>query len=391
VSIEIRAMLEDERERVLELKEQAFNVSVARQKKGNPFPAENARVAIVDGDVAGTLTIFRFGHFFGGRSVPSVGIGGVAVAAHARGRRVAETLMTETLRELRDQDFAISMLYPATVPLYRRCGYEFAAFRFHYRSPLEALPRADATPVVEWEESALDEIADCYRSFASTMSGPVDRPDWFWPKRVLHVSDDQPVRRYCVRESGRITGYTVYTQEKAGDLPYGFNIDCRDLVWTTPASAAALLGFFGRHRSTGDQLMWAGPSNDTLAHLLPEQDVYYDSWFRQMLRLIDVPAAFEARGYPTPLDAAVELQVEDPAFGWNDAGWRIETSGGTAKVSPASSAEARVDVRTLASMFSGFLSARDARRLGRLVATDDEIASLDAMLAGPPPWINDWF
>jgi predicted acetyltransferase len=391
VSIEIRPMLEDERERILELKEQAFNVAVARQKKSSPFPAENARVAIVDGRVAGTLVIYRFGHFFGGRAVPSVGIGGVAVAAHARGQRVAETMMTETLREFRDQGFAISTLYPATVPLYRRCGYEFAAFRFHFRAPLEVLPRTDGPPVEEWDDSSLDEIAECYRSYASTMSGPVDRPDWFWPKRVLHVSDDQPVRRYCVREDGRITGYTVYTQEKAGELPYGFHIECRDLVWTTPASAAALLGFFGRHRSTGDQLMWAGPSNDTLAHLLPEQDVNHESSFRQMLRLIDVPAAFEARGYPAPLDAGVELQVEDQALGWNDAGWRIETSGGTAKVSPATSAEARVDVRTLASMFSGFLSARDARRLGRLVATDAEIASLDAMLSGPAPWINDWF
>jgi predicted acetyltransferase len=162
-------------------------------------------------------------------------------------------------------------------------------------------------------------------------------------------------------------------------------------VWTTPASAAALLGFFGRHRSTGIDLMWAGPSNDTLALVLPEQDVNHESWFRQMLRLVDVPAAFEARGYPAPLDAAVEIQIEDPALGWNDAGWRIEISGGTAKVSPAPSARARVDVRTLASMFSGFLSAKDARRLGRLAATDAEVASLDAMLAGPAPWINDWF
>jgi predicted acetyltransferase len=384
-------MVEDERDRVFALREQAFNVSLERQRKSSPFPAENARVAIVDGELAGTLIVYRFGHFFGGRAVPSVGIGGVAVAAHARGRRVAETIMIETLREFRDQSFAISTLYPATVPLYRRCGYEFASFRFHYRSPLESLPRDDAPPVVEWDDSSLVEIADCYRTYASTMSGPVDRPDWFWGKRVLHVTDDQPVRRYCVREDGRITGYTVYTQDKAGDLPYGFNIECRDLVWTTPASATALLGFFGRHRSTGDHLMWAGPSNDAIANLLSEQDVNHDSWFRQMLRLVDVPAAFEARGYPAPLEAAVEIQIEDPAFGWNDAGWRIETSGGTAKVSPAPSADARVDVRTLGAMFSGLMSARDARRLGRLVANDSDVAALDAMLAGPPPWINDWF
>jgi predicted acetyltransferase len=392
VSIEIRPMREDERERVFELREQAFNVPVSKQRKSSPVPLENSRVATLDGEVVATLVVYPFAHFFGGRSVPALGIGGVAVAAHARGKRVAETLMTETIREYRDAGSAISTLYPATVPLYRRCGYEFASFRFHYRASLEVLPRAGSAASVEpWDDPSLAEIADCYRQYASAMNGPVDRPDWFWPKRVLHVSDDNPVRRYCVREDGRVTGYAVYTHEKAGSLAYGFNVDCRDLVWTTPASGAALLGFFARHRSTGVDLMWAGPAGDAMSNLLSEQEVNHESWFRQMLRLVDVPAAFEARGYPAPLEAAVELQVEDPALGWNDAGWRIETSGGTAKVSPAPSARPTVDVRTLAAVFSGFLTARDARRLGKLDADDETVATLDAMLAGPTPWINDWY
>jgi predicted acetyltransferase len=385
-------MREDERERVFELREQAFNVPVGRQRKSSPVPAENSRVAIVDGDLVATLVVYPFGHFFGGRSVPALGIGGVAVAAHARGKRVAETLVTETLREYRDLGSAISTLYPATVPLYRRCGYELSSFRFHYRTSLEVVPRAAGALAVEpWDDASIPEIAECYRAYASAQNGPVDRPHWFWPKRVLHVTDDNPVRRYCVREDGRITGYTVYTQEKAGNVPFGFNLDCRDLVWTTAAAGAALLGFFGRHRSTGYDLMWAGPAQDAMSMLLPEQEVNHESWFRQMLRLVDVPAAFEARGYPAPLEAAVELQVNDPALGWNDAGWRIETSGGVAKVSSAPSARATIDVRTLGAVFAGFLSARDARRLGALDADDDTVSTLDAMLAGPAPWINDWF
>lgn len=382
-------MQEEEREAVLALKEQAFNVPVARQRDSS-WPADSGRIAVVDGTLSGTLQVYSFGHFIGGRSVPALGIGGVAVAAHARGRGVAETLMTETLREFREQGIAVSTLYPATLPLYRRCGYELAAFRFHYRTSLEALPRTDAPSVEPWGDEDLPEIAECYRRYASTQNGPVDRPPWFW-RRVFHVSDNTPIRRYCVREGGAVTGYVVYTQEKAGDLPFGFNIDCRDLVWTTPAAGAALLTFFGRHRSTGVDLLWAGGANDAIANLLSEQEVNHDSWFRQMLRLVDVPAAFESRGYPVPLEAAVELQVHDEAFGWNDAGWRIETSGGSAKVASAPAARARVDVRTLGAMFSGFMTARDAQRLGRLDADDAEAATLDAMLAGPAPWVNDWY
>ncbi len=381
-------MNEDERELVSGMWHQAFNMPPSRLPS---IPTDETRVAVVDGTTAAALKIYRFGHFFGGRSVTAIGIGGVAVAAHARGKRVAETLVTETLRELRGAGFAISTLYPATVPLYRRCGYEYAGFRMYYRAPLDALPREDGPAVEEWTDADLDDIAACYRAYATAINGLVDRPAWFWPKRVLHQFDESPVRRYCAREDGRVTGYVIYTQEKVPNLPYGFHLECRDFVWTTPGAARSLLAFAGRHRSTGVDLQWAGGANDPIANLIPEQDVDRQSWFRPMLRLIDVPAAFEARGYPAPLEAAAELQVHDTAFGWNDAGWRIEATGGAAKVTPAQGARATVDVTTLAGMFSGMLSARDARRLGRLVADDVTVAALDAMLAGPVPWINDWY
>jgi predicted acetyltransferase len=390
VSVEIRPLREDERDRIYALQSQAFNVPRSAMLKSSAWPAEVARGAFVDGELVAMLKTYTFGHFFGGRTVPALGIGGVSVAAHARGDRVAETLMMETLREFRDEDLAISTLYPATVPLYRRCGYEYGGFRIVFRAPLHALPRERGVPAVEpWTDDDLAEIVACYRTWAQTKSGVIDRPDWFW-RRVLHASEDEPVYRYCVREDGAITGYVTYSQEKHGDLPWGFDLATRDFVWTTRSAGQALLAFAGRHRSTGVDLLWAGAADDALGLLLTEQDAAHDFSFRQMIRMLDVPAACEARGYPDALEASVELQVEDPAFGWNDAGWRVECSGGSAKVTSAP-ATARVDVMMLGSMFTGMTSAVTARALGRLHATDDEVATLDAMFAGPAPYINDWF
>ena len=391
MGIEIRPLREDEREQIYALQSQAFNVPVNRMREMPAWPADVARGAVADGELVAMLRTHQIGHYFGGRAVPGLGIGGVSVAAHARGKRVAETMMLETLREFR-ATHPISMLYPATVPLYRRCGYEYAGYRIQYRAPLDALPRASGGPaVVPWTPDELDGIEACYRAWASTTAGAVDRPAGWWRDRVLHASKDQTLYRYCVREEGAVTGYVIYNQEKSGSAAWSFDLECRDLVWLTPAAGTALLAFAGRHRSTGDNLLWAGGATDALANLLPEQDLEHHFSFRQMLRLVDVAAAFEARGFPPPLEAAVELQVADPAFGWNDAGWRIEVSGGTAKVAQAPGARARVDVGTLGALFAGMLSARDARRLGKLEADDDDVATLDAMLAGPAPFVNDWF
>lgn len=386
----VRAMREDERDLVRSLHRRSFNIPSDVAARLPKPPAENVRVAEAGGTVVGALRYHAIGHFFGGRAVPSAGIGGVVVEPEARGDRTAERLVVSTLRELRDEGFVISVLYPATVPVYRRCGYEYAAFRVNYKTPLRLLPRPGGPPAETWTDDDLDEIAEVYRNWATGRNGVVDRPASWWTRVLTNVEEGE-VYRVCVREDGRVTGYLIYTQEKRKDSDWEFDLDVRDLVWTTRASIDALLTFAGRHRSNARDLVWVGPPQDSLANLLPEQDADYEHWFRPMLRLVDVPGAFEARGYPPSVRAAVELAVEDPQLPANAAGWRVETADGNAKVTPATGARARVDVGALAAIWAGFLSASDARALGRLDATDDDIAVLEEMFAGPLPWVNDWF
>lgn len=386
----VRAMREDERDLVKALHRRSFNIPSELHGKLPQPPADQVRVAEEDGTITGALRYHAIAHFFGGRPVPSAGIGGVVVEPEARGRRTAERLVVSTLKELRGKGFVTSTLYPATVPVYRRCGYEYAAFRIEFRTPLRLLPRAAGPEAEAWTEDDLEEIAACYRSWASGRNGVVDRPKQWW-SRILTNVEEGDVYRVCVREEGNITGYLVYTQEKRKDSDWEFDLDCRDLVWTTPTSVAALLTFAGRHRSNARDLVWVGPPNDPLANLLPEQDANHEGWFRPMLRLVDVPGAFEARGYPRSLQAAVEIRVEDPQLDENTGGWRVEVSDGAAKVSPASAPHSSVDVASLAAIWSGMLGAADARRLGRLDASDADVEALEEMFAGPLPWVNDWF
>lgn len=390
VNFIVRPMREDESDTVRSLHRRAFNIPPAiAARVPAPTPA-SIRVAELNGRIIGALRYHAIAHFFGGRPVPSAGIGGVVVEPDARGDRTAERMVVTTLAELREKGFATSVLYPATVPVYRRCGYEYAGFRIEYKTPLRLLPRSAGPAAEPWTDDELEQIKGVYRSWAAQRNGAVDRPDKWW-KRVLTNVEEGEVYRVCVREDGRITGYLVYTQDKRADSEWRFDLVARDLVWTTRTAIDSLLTFAGRHRSNAEDLVWVGPPNDPLADILPEQDANYESWFRQMLRLVDVPAAFEARGYPPSLRAAVELEVEDAQLPSNTGGWRVETADGTAKVSSAGGARARVDAGALAAIWSGFLSASDARRLGRLEASDEDVAVLEEMFAGPIPWVNDWF
>ena len=108
-----------------------------------------------------------------------------------------------------------------------------------------------------------------------------------------------------------------------------------------------------------------------------------------MLRLLDVPAALEQRGYPPVTDEAV-IAVEDALFPENRGPWRVVADEGTVKVERAEGSGGRpITIGTLSSMFSGFLSPFDAVGLGLL---GEEHAPVFARLfAGPAPWMHDFF
>ena len=158
-------MREEERAAARALQRRAFNVPPSVPAPMTEPPLDSLWVAEEAGAITGVLRVHRFGHFFGGRSVPALGIGGVAVAPEARGRRVAERLVVEVLREFRQKGFAISTLFPATVPVYRRCGYEYMSLRVRFGAPLRSLPRAPGPEVVPWTDDHLGDTARARSTF----------------------------------------------------------------------------------------------------------------------------------------------------------------------------------------------------------------------------------
>ena len=75
-----------------------------------------------------------------GRAVPMAGVGGVKVAPEQRGRGTGRALMTEVLRVIADRGYPLSVLYPATAPLYRSLGWELAGGL--YRGLIRRLARS---------------------------------------------------------------------------------------------------------------------------------------------------------------------------------------------------------------------------------------------------------
>jgi predicted acetyltransferase len=152
-----------------------------------------------------------------------------------------------------------------------------------------------------------------------------------------------------------------------------------------------LLAFLADHRTTADQVIWAGPPAETLLLHLPTSAVSVVRYQPWLLRLVDVRAALEARGYPDGAASELHLDVHDDALPWNQGRLVLEVEGGRATARPGGAGRLRIGVRALAAVYSGHLPPVELRGAGGIEGDDDDLARLGAVFAGPAPWMPDHF
>ena len=125
--------------------------------------------------------------------------------------------------------------------------------------------------------------------------------------------------------------------------------------------------------------------------LLREERLEVTTLQRWMLRIVDLRAALEKRGWPATATGEVHLDVRDPILRENARRWVLEVDRGRATVRDGGSGGIAMDVRGLAALYSGFLSAEELRVAGLCDGDDAELARASALFAGPAPWTSDFF
>lgn len=387
----IRVGAPDDRERLHVMRVQAFNVNPAAPPAGIA-PMEEYRVVEDDGVVVGAMRRTPERQYFGGNAVPTTAIGSVMIDAEARGKGIARDLFGSALNEMHDDGIALSTLYPSTMPVYRKLGYEVAGSRAMHAVTVRLLPRSKGHTVESWDDAALADVQECYRRFASAHDGSLERSEDWWRERIV-VAGGKPVYKYLVRDDSGVCGYIIYTQDKINE-GHGYNhlVACRDLIWTNDTGARALLNFIADDRALATDLYWPGPHNEPLATYFDEQDIRTEWSFDWMLRLVRVDDALTSRGYAADIDETFELTVEDEVIPANAGAIRVTIRGGSATVERIDVADGQVDVGMFAAIYSGWLRPSDAARVGRIVgASEQTIAAMDRVFAGPSPWMVDMF
>lgn len=339
-------------------------------------------VAELDGQVVGTLKTRDYRQFFGGAAVPMGGIANVAVAPAARGHGVATALLDANMPEMRDRGQCVSALYPSVPPLYRGRGWEQTGNyeRVHLRPELFAsLPKPAERPVMRRAtEADLPGIHDCYLRFAATVDGMLDRSTVAFQLEKLLELD---IVEVVPGADGTIRGYLT------GERPdHDEKLIVHDLVADDRDTVLGLFVNLGR---------WAGVITEISLRindpawwqLLVDLPVLYDvrnhPW---MLRVVDLPAAVAARGWPAAAYLApvsVDIEVVDEHAPWHAGRHRLLVDSGKVVCEPGGEGTVRLQARALGPWYAGSADTNMLRR-GGLLEGDATAAKVLDLLTGAP-------
>jgi predicted acetyltransferase len=366
----------------------AISLELAR-----PWIASNvahARVIRRSGSVVGGLLFLPMGQFFGGQRVSMTGVAGVGVAPAERGQGTATRLMHEAVRELKQSGSALSVLFPATVPLYRRAGYEIAGGLYRICLTARGLGVAERSltmrPIERTDTRAIERI---YRKQAVQRAGWLDRSPYIW-SRVQQSPKGGSTYGFLVEGERGPEGYVFYRHEPVGTQT-GFHLWLTDLAASTGAAARRLLAFLADHGAQARNVTWySGVDDPFLAHL-PERGheiALHEPW---MLRLVDVARALTERGYPQHVELRLELDVGDDLVPENRGRFRVDIAGGVAEVKRGGRGLLALDGRALAALYTGHASPQQLALAGRLTGPDNALTRAAVAFAGPPPSLPDFF
>jgi predicted acetyltransferase len=256
------------------------------------------------------------------------GVASVKMAPEARGQGIGRQLMAELLREIAERGYPLSALYPATMPIYRSLGWELAGGRYHVVIPtrslrsimppdaaigggeaaipaLRAVAAGDAAEVITVLGRAHQATGDC---------GPVTR-DLAWVEDWLTHGEEY-----------RYIGADAF-------VSYQWHPDNDGLFagWAVAASAdsqRALWSLLAAHSSTADTVEVRTSPDNPIWLLLRERDAKLVKLSKWMLRVVDVKAAIEGRGFPDGVHLGIRLTIIDDSRQRNAGTWDLAVENG---------------------------------------------------------------
>jgi predicted acetyltransferase len=342
-----------------------------------------------------------------GGEVAAAAVTAVAVRPDHRRRGILRAIMRRQLDDIRAAGEPLAVLWASEGAIYQRFGYGFAAAEGSFRIARDrtvfarGLVPEGRVRIVD-EQEAVELIPPVYEAMRTETPAAISRSQRWW-QQVLADPEysrrgESPKYRVVYEADGRAEGYAIYRIKNDWDhLGPQSVLQVKEAVTNSPRALRELWRFLFDVDLVRSIKAARVPLPTPLQHLLAEPRalglVATDGLWA---RLVDLPAALEARRYATA-DELV-LDVADDFCAWNAGRWQVRTSGepgnAAAEIERTEAMpDVVLDTADLAAVYFGGVHPRLLADAGRIEErTDGAVRRLGAMFASErDPWCVSMF
>lgn len=301
------------------------------------------------------------------------------------GNGIMKRLMRQSLEHMRQKKQPLALLFPYSIPLYRKMGWEIISNKSTYSVKDRQIPTKASAPGyvrrVDWEN---EDFHNLHTQFASVTHGCLFRNTLAWEEYWRWDEDDTVVAVYY-DVNGKACGYMVYLIKD--DIMH-----IKEMIYFTREAYEGLWEYIRAHDSMIDEVRGSSYFNDPIAFELEDGDIRETIRPYIMGRIVDVEQFFQK--YPCDPSAeniCIALEVEDNFLSWNNKTFFVRFHEGTCSLTETPAHQrVTLSIATLTTLLSGYKTAAKLHRMGRIQADEQTIHLLDDVLLHETPYISDY-
>lgn len=319
-----------------------------------------------------------------GEKMPVGIVTSVSTYPEYSGRGIMRELLVKSLERMRSRKQDVALLYPFSIPLYRKFGWEIISNKLSYTIRDYQIPRRGKTDGyvrrVAWESR---EYKDVHDRFSATTHGCLYRNTLAWNEYWLWEQEDTLIAVYY-RADGTPDGYMVYLIK--GDIMY-----IKEMIYLSREAQNGLWSYIRAHESMIEEVRGNNYISEPVAFDMEDGAIKETIRPYIMGRIVDVEDFLRTYRCSPDADQTVTFSVSDPVLPWNDRTFSVRFHKGRCFPTEGKQQnKVNLSIGTLTTLLLGYKNAGNLRWKEKIMCTERTAGTLDKVLLHEIPCISDY-
>ena len=349
----------------------------------NIYKKENFLILEEDSEIKGSLHENPYNISFNNNLLPSFYIVAVAVSPEYRGKGYMKKLLNFSLQNAFSKGLDMVFLSPINTEIYSSFGFGYISGLEHYKIKLEDISFNTISKDIEIKkvgENDFDSMIELYNRKMRANKIYLQRDKSYFSRIKAEIESDNG-KIYVFYKEQRAVGYLM-CYFKEGE------ISIREFFYSNVECGKTMLGFLKTFKEYYSDLEVTTPQGSNFNFLFPNQLKVEKSENPYILaRILNVKNLFS---YLNIKDISFKIKVNDSVISENNGVFSIDRDGNIEKVESEDKWNIEIDIRDLATLFSGYMSIDELLELEKIKVEDIDLGVLRGIFKKERNYIQEF-